>query len=178
MIYRVGDTDTCCRETAGKMASERGASMHYVVADKVFDDQAEAGEYLAEQLESEIREMMTVQYVAGGKAMHCPMSAKAVATVKGESVSYRVGGVDFGCDKKAAMVASTIKERLGSVKTVYLVGDKSFCCNKMADEAAKSSGEEVVVKVGERTAHCPIEAKVLAAQAKIETIVATASESL
>lgn len=178
MVYRVGDTDTCCYETASKLSSEQGKSMHYVVADKVFEDHAEAGEYLAEQLENEIKEMTTVQFVAGGKAMHCPVTAKAVADKSGESMMYRVGGVDFGCDKKAEMVAQQIKEKLSTVKSTYVVGDKTFCCDKMAAEAAKSSGEEIIIKVGDKTAHCPIEAKVLAAQAKIDTIVETATESL
>lgn len=172
--YRVGDETTCCHKSATAMAEKAGTPMKYVVGEDVFDSEGEAKGRLVSLLESEIEKMSSVQYAVGESCGRCPMTAKRLAKEKGTKVAYRVGGFDFPEKEQAEKVAKLVSDSLKEVKMSYKVGDKSFCCDKMAGAASKKSGKKMAYVVGEQETGCPTTAKLMLAQAKLRTIVETA----
>lgn len=107
ITYKVGDFETCCAETA-KAKAQHGIKMVYVVGDKTFDREFDALANLTEQLEARMQDMQTLQFAAGGKTFHCPVSAKA-ACHNGEKVKYQVAGMKFETREKAEEALEQIK---------------------------------------------------------------------
>ena len=174
MKYRVGDEVTPCSKTAAAMAEKAGKPMQYIVGDETFGEEGPATAKLAAVLEGELEAVQTVQYVAGGKCMRCPMTAKSVASETNTKVAYRVGGVDFEKKEDAEKVAKLVSDAVAEVGMKYKVGDKTFCCDKMAGAAVKESGAKMTFVVGDEETCCPTTAKLLLTEKKLRKVVETA----
>jgi len=70
-------------------------------------------------------------------------------------------------DKAAQVVAVAIKE----VKLSYKVGEKSFCCDKMAGEEATKTSQKIMYVVGQDCTPCNIMGRVNLAKAKVAAAV-------
>ena len=82
MTYRVGTTDTCCSESATKMAEEKKETLHYVVGESVFDEKSAAYTSLVEQTEAMVTKFVTPckcetsgTTTIAGAACKCPVEA-------------------------------------------------------------------------------------------------------
>ncbi|MCH7994652.1 MAG: hypothetical protein IIB57_09430 [Planctomycetes bacterium] len=175
MKYRVGDETTCCSHAAEGMAKVAGKSIQYVVGENTFDKEGDAMVKLASLLETEVELLKTVQFATGGKCYQCPMTAKDMAKKSNDKVVYRVGGVDFQDKETAEKVVKLVSEKLADVKMAYKVGEKSFCCDKMAGAEVKQSGKKMLYVVDGEETDCPTAAKFNMARAQIRKIVETAA---
>jgi len=147
----------------------------YLVGEESFSTEGEAVARLTTLLEGEIDSMQTVQYSVGGDCMRCPTTAKKLADEKHSKVMYRLAGFDFPAEDQAQTAAERAKAAAGQVKISYKVGDKSFCCDKMAGAAAKESNAKMTYVVGERETCCEQEAKMLLTEAKVRAMVEAAA---
>jgi hypothetical protein len=168
MVYQVGDDTTCCAMTAEKMAKESGKSMHFVVANKEFENQAKAEAAYTAALNEYANGMTTVRYMAGGKCVACPTEAKNLAKSNGGEIKYCVGSFVFTDKAKAESAAKAAKSAMKQVKWNIKVGDKSYCCDKMAAMAAKSNGSKCEFQVGDCKTPCKKTAEMELARARVE----------
>ncbi len=175
MKYRVGDETTCCSHAAAAMAKTAGKPIQYVVGENTFDKEGDAMVKLTSLLESEVELLKTVQFATGGKCYQCPMTAKDMAKKSNDKVVYRVGGVDFNDKATAEKAVKLASEKLSDVSMKYKVGEKSFCCDKMAGAEVKQSGKKMLFVVGGEETECQTAAKVNLARAQIRKIVETAA---
>jgi len=174
VTYKVGDQTTCCAKAAKYMAEKTKEPMHYVVGDDSFEDEGKAMAKLAEVLEVKLASLESVMYKTGDKTVHCPVTAKQLASQNGGKISYQVAGVDFESKDEAEKVVKLAKSAAEEVKLKYKVGDETFCCDKMAGMKAKKSGEKVKYVVGDEETPCETQAKVLLNQARIRAAVQAA----
>ena len=175
MKYRVGDETTCCSHAAAAMAKTAGKPIQYVVGENTFDNEGDAMVKLTSLLEAEVDSLKTMQFATAGKCYRCPMTAKDMAKKSNDKVVYRVGGVDFDDKEKAEKVVMLASEKLSAVSMKYKVGEKSFCCDKMAGLEVKQSGKKLLFVVDGEETDCPTAAKVNLARAQIRKIVETAA---
>jgi len=175
MKYRIGDETTCCSHAAGSMAKTAGKPIQYVVGENTFDKEGDAMVKLTSLLEEEVESRKTVQFATGGKCYRCPMTAKDMAKKSKDKVVYRVGGVDFDDKETAEKVVKLASEKLSAVSMKYKVGQKSFCCDKMAGAEVKQSGKKILFVVDGEETDCPTAAKVNLARAQIRKIVEAAA---
>ncbi|MCO6437375.1 MAG: hypothetical protein J5J06_09840 [Phycisphaerae bacterium] len=175
MQYRVGDQTMSCPKSAAKMAQDSGKSMQYVVADKTFDNRHDALVELASMLEAEAESMQSMQYAVGDEAVQCPMTAKSMAEKAGKPMHYRVAGVDFESKDQAEKAVQLVKDAAANVKISYKVGEKSFCCDKMAGVEAKKTSDSIHYIVGQTEVDDDAEAKVVLANERIRSMVEAAS---
>ena len=173
MEYRVGDETMYCPKSARTAAEKTGGPMQYVVGDRTFTDKGEAIDWLTALLEMEVNYLQTVQYAAGGDCFDCPSTAREVAQETNTQVTYRACGFDFTEKEKAEHAVRLVRDKLADVKTTYKVGDQSFCCDKMAGNAARKTGQPLHYVVGDEEITCPKTAKLKTLQNKIQTIVHT-----
>lgn len=176
--YRVGEETMCCPKAAGFMAEKNHQPVKYVVGSEAFDTEALATARLVTLLNEEVESMKTVQYAVGDKCMKCPMTAKSVADQNHAKMTYRVAGVDFEDKEKAEKAAKLASEAVEQVKLSYKVGDKSFCCSKMAGESVKESGKPMTYVVGETEVQDEASAKVLFAQEQVRVMAEAAFNAL
>jgi len=152
MTYRVGTENTCCSESAAKLAKDNKAPIHFVVGEKVFEDKTEAYTSLVEQTET-----MVSKFVTPSKC-----DASGTHTVAGKSCKC---SVEAG--KNAEMVSTAIKD----IKMTYAVGEKSCNCPNEAGSLAKSSGKEMTYVIGEEKTCCNMTARLTLAKAKYKAAV-------
>jgi hypothetical protein len=88
---------------------------------------------------------------------------------------YRLAGYDFPAQDQAEKAAKLAKDAADQIKISYKVGDKSFCCDKMAGAEAKKSDAKMTFVVGERETCCEQEAKMLLTEAKVRAMVEAAA---
>ncbi len=175
MTYRVGEDSTCCSKSAGVMANTAGKAIQYVVGKDTFEKEGDAMVKLTSLLESEVTSMKTMQFATGGKCYGCPMTAKDMAKKSNDKVVYRVGGVDFDNKETAEKVVKLASENVSAVSLKYKVGEKSFCCDKMAGAEVKQSGKKMLFVVDGEETGCQTSAKITLAHAQIRKIVETAA---
>ena len=175
MKYRIGDETTCCSHAAGAMAKTAGKPIQYVVGKDSFEKEGDAMVKLTSLFEAEVDSMKTMQFAAGGKCYRCPMTAKDMAKKSKDKVVYRVGGVDFKDKETAEKAVKLVSDKLTDVKMAYKVGEKSFCCDKMAGAEVKQSGKKMLFVVDGEETDCPTAAKFNMARAQIRKIVETAA---
>ena len=152
MTYRVGTEDTCCAESAAKLAETNEAAIKYVVGEKVFEDKTEAYTSLVEQTETMVNDFVTPK----------TCSESGCTTVAGESCS---------CSVKAAKNAELVKTAIKDIKMSYAVGEKSCNCPNEAASLAKSSDEKMNYVVGEESTCCSMTARLNLAKAKYKAAV-------
>lgn len=175
MKYRVGDETTCCSHAAAAMAKTADKPIQYVVGENTFDKEGDAMVKLTSLLEAEVESLKTVQFATAGKCYRCPVTAKNMAKKSNDKVVYRVGGVDFDDKETAEKVVKLASEKLSAVSMKYKVGEKSFCCDKMAGAEVKQSGKKMLFVVDGEETDCPTAAKINLARAQIRKIVETAA---
>ncbi len=172
--YRVGEEVTGCSKSAATMAEASHKPVEFVVGDDVLTDEGKAMVRLTALLEDEAESLQTIQYVANGKCMKCPMTAKRVANEAKSKVAYRVGGVDLPSKETAEKVLASIKEAVSEVAIAYKVDGKSYGCSKMAGEKCKKSGKKMTFVVAGEETPCETTAKLKLAEARVKKIVETA----
>jgi len=172
--YRVGDKVTACPKEAATIAEASHDSIQYVVGDDVLADEGKAMVRLTAMLEDAAESLQTIQYVANGKCMRCPVTAKRMADETESKVAYRVGGVDLPSKDTAEKVLASIKESVGDVTMAYKVDGKSYGCSKMAGEKCKKSGKKMTYVVAGEETSCQTTAKLKLAEARVKKIVETA----
>jgi hypothetical protein len=178
MKYRVGEETTCCGKTAEKMASDSGKPMLYVVGEETFEKRPDAIVKLTAVVEQKVSEMQTIQFSVSGQCYQCPMHAQAAAQSASAKVMYRVGGVDFESKEHAEKALKLVKEAVGNLHATYKVNGTSYHCDKMAGQAASTAGEKMVIVVGDKETCCNVEAAMFLAEAKMRTVVETATQAL
>ena len=118
MTYQVGLKETCCADSAAKMAEAiEGGHIHYVVGKKMFHDKGKAMVALADHTEKFVHTYVSTHTCSksgmttiAGQSMSCSQRAAKVAKVAKEamkmvSMSYKVGGESCNCPNKAAASA-------------------------------------------------------------------------
>ena len=109
-------------------------------------------------------------FAVGKECVSCPNAAASIAKETNTPVKYRVANVDFTDRKEADAAALRAKQAVTSMLMAYKVGEESFCCAKMAGEAASSNGQKVQFTVQGETTSCPIDAAKKMAAAKIQAL--------
>ena len=152
MTYRVGTEDTCCSESAAALAKESSAPIHFVVAEKVYEDKTEAMTALVEQTEEMVTEFITP----------CTCEASGAMTVAGETCN---------CPMQGAKNTELVKKAVEAVDVSYKVGEETCSCPMKAKElAAESHGEVHYIVDGEETT-CGLTARLNTARAKYKAAV-------
>ncbi len=173
--YRVGEQTMCCPNAASVAAKTANKPVEYVVGDEAFKTQAEADARLVALYDKEIESLIAVQYSVGGESTGCPHAAKDMAEKAKAPIAYKVGGVEFADQAKAEAAVKLVADAAAAVKMSYKVDGKSFCCDKMAGEAAKTDGKPIVYVIGSDEVSDESAAKLVFAQAKIKAIVEAAT---
>ncbi len=152
MIYKVGELETPCFETATEKAGADG-KIECVVDGKTYECKREACAALASLLEKQLDGMMAVQYSVDGECVGCPNAAKSLADSKGTTVKYRLAGVEFDTQEKADAAAKAVHEavaRLAESKGIttcpktgkQLASDGQTGCSKSCSKATTVAGTE------------------------------------
>ncbi len=148
MTYRVAEHETCCSDAAAKLVTDHdGETMKFVVAEKVYEDKAEAMTALAEVAEQFVNEFASPHT--------CEVSG--TTTVAGQSMK---------CSKTAGMMAEKIQDAMKTVAMTYKVGDESCSCPTKAAALAKEAGTHEHYVIGGEETCCNIDARVKLAKAK------------
>ncbi len=178
MSYVVGDKSVCCPMEAEKLASGDKAKIQYRVGEKTFAQQSEAQVELAAALDGYLTKITTVQYAVGDECMACPMSAEALAKKAGKPVQYRLASFNFSDKAMAEKVSAEAKAAAEKVQMQQMVDGKAVSCSGGA-AVAKSDGKSEYC-VGDAKTCCPIQAKTMLAQARVEAamkVIAAANNS-
>jgi len=177
MQFMVEGKTIGCSMTAGQAAKD-GKEVKYVVGKDVFATEKEANVRLASLVEKEIQTLQSLQYAVNGSCGSCPVTAKRLAKEQGATVVYRVGGLDFADQSKAEKAVVLAKAAADEVKMTYKVGDKSFCCGKMAGEAmTKSKTKSMTYLVAGKETPCSKTATSMLARAKVTAIVKAVAQA-
>ena len=152
MTYRVGTENTCCSESAAKLAKEKKETLHYVVGEKVFEDKSKAYTSLVEQTEEMVNAFVT------------PSKCE-------KSGTHTVAGKSCKCEVQAGKNAELVSNAIKNVKMTYAVGEETCSCPTKAGEMAKKAGKEMTyVVAGEKTC-CNMTARLKLAKAKYKAAV-------
>lgn len=143
------DCPPCEACPAGKQAGVSLPAMTYRVNEQEYAQYSEAVAASAEQ-------GAAVQFVVGQQAFEDKLTAKAALA---EATEAQLGAVleahPAAVDAASATFAS------------YKVGDKSICCEKMAQMAAEKDGHPVQYVIDGQETSCAVTARLLTAQAKL-----------
>jgi len=150
--YAVGEEKTCCPKAAGELAKKSGAEIHFVVAGKTYDKEADAKLALAEATEKFVSDFV--------KPKKCSVSG--TTTVAGKKIE---------CEKAAAHTAKVVQAAVDNVKLAYLVGDKECHCPIEAKEVAEKTGKQTIYIVGKEKTSCSVTARLNLARAKYRAAV-------
>lgn len=159
MSYQVGSETTCCSDSAAKLAQEHSAAIHYVVAEKTYEDKTEAMTALVEQTEAMVAEFITP----------CKCETSGKTTIAGETCA---------CPTQGAKNIELVKAAVESVNVSYKVGEEACNCPMKAKELASSSDAKMTYVVDGEETCCGMTARLQTARAKYKAAVkalATAS---
>jgi hypothetical protein len=147
LVYKVGDEEACCENSAKSMAQSTGKKLAYVVGKESFECPNKAFASLVEQTE---------KYVADFGTPHtCSVSGKT--TVAGEALT---------CPVAAGDVAAKVKKAMDTVAISYKVGDKSCNCPVEAKTLAAAKNAKTVFVVDKEETECEHTARLNLARAK------------
>lgn len=152
MTYQVGSEKTCCSESAAKLAKDSNEAIHFVVAEKVYEDKTEAMTALVEKTEAMVEEFIT--------PCKCEVSGKT--TIAGETCSCPVQG-----EKNVEMVKAAVQ----AVSVSFKVGDESCNCPMKAKELAANSDAKLTYVVDGEETCCSMTARLQTARAKYKAAV-------
>jgi hypothetical protein len=125
-----------------------------------------------------------ISYMVGKESLCCEESAKAAAASSKESLVYVVGTEKYDSSDKAfaglvdqteKFVSTFVTPSTCKISGTTSVAGESITCSVKAGEVAaklkKAVGSVAIsYKVGEKTCHCPVEAKAIAADKKLKTL--------
>lgn len=202
----VGEKEFACPVEAGEFAKKNNAKVVYVVANKKFEDQEKAMTTYADVLDEYVATFAKVRTqeecmasctgakatcTAGKSAEGCCKSgtkttgtsekATAVAAKtdkKSTTAILCVAGRCYECKDKADKASKLASEAMKEVAMKYKVGEKEYCCDKMAGEAVAKAGKDakMVFVVGKTTTPCKTMARIALAKAKILAAVQATQE--
>lgn len=152
MTYTIGTESTCCSEAAAELAKKSSTPIHYVVADKTYEDKTEAYTALVVSTEELVNAFVT--------PVKCETSG--TTTVAGKSC-----GCCCEAGKRTELVTAAIKD----IHVSYKVGDEEVCCPTAAAELAKKTGAATQYVVNGETTECGLTARLKVATAKYEAAV-------
>ncbi|HEY3244802.1 MAG TPA: hypothetical protein VGM03_15785 [Phycisphaerae bacterium] len=176
VTYKIGDQETACPEEAAKLAkADEDVKIVYLVGNKSFESKDEAFAQLATVLDSEAEKMLTVRYSVDGECMYCPMSAAATAKAKNTEMKYRVAGVDFANREQAEKAIDLAKAAVAKVSVTIKAGEAERTVTKLDDDSKPCSAMKATFIVNGEETHCPIQAKLLLAQARIRAMIEAAA---
>lgn len=162
MSYQVGSEKTCCSESAAKLAEASNEAIHFVVAEKVYQDKTEAMTALVEKTEAMVEEFITP----------CKCETSGKTTIAGETCSCPVQG-----EQNVALVKAAVE----AVNVSYKVGDESCNCPMKAKELAANSDSEMTYVVNGEETCCSMTARLQTARAKykaaVEAMVSASSKA-
>ena len=151
MTYKVGEEATCCADSAAALAEKTSAPIHYVVAEKSYDDKSEAMTALVEKTEA-----MVVAFTT--------------PSVCEKSGSTTIAGTACSCPMGAAKNVKLVKEAVDAVHVSYKVGEETCDCPMKAKELASDGTEMKYVVDGEETS-CEMTSRLNVARAKYKAAV-------
>lgn len=107
------------------------------------------------------------------KGEGCCSASKATMAKVGKDgkpvVMYCVAGQTFECKDKAEKASKVAMAAMKDVAMKYRVGEKDFCCDKMAgDEMKKTNAAKMSYVVGKDTMDCKVKARIALDRAKVE----------
>jgi hypothetical protein len=138
VLFQVGDQKVDCPDKAAELAKANGGTVKYIVADKVYDQPAEAMAAVAAALDKSLPEFTSVRYVVGKDCMSCPMQAQSVANQTKEKVQYRVALATFTDKTAAERAAVRAREAADKVTPASLTKAGGTCCQAGAGATAKA----------------------------------------
>lgn len=139
MSFLVGETETCCSDSAAAMAKSADQPIHYKVGDATFETKEEAFTTLVSKTEAMVADFTTPSTCSAsgtttiaGKSCHCPMEAgtmakKVAAATQLVSMKYKVGDETCSCPNSAKAMA-----REAGVSTTYVVDGTETNCEMTA----------------------------------------------
>jgi len=152
MTFLVGKEETCCSESAAKMAQEHDQPMKFVVAKQTYTSESDAMVALAKETEQFVSDFVTPH--------KCDVSGK-----------FTVAAKELCCETMAGERAAIAKKAMEDITMTYLVGTHECSCpDEAAQLAKKNGGEKLFVIAGEKTC-CSVDARVRLAQAKYKAAV-------
>lgn len=168
MTFKVGDKTTACCMEAAKLAEGNESSIQYVVAEKTYASKKEALRAYAELLGEHLGTVTTVSYAVGESKVACAKAADELAAKEKGKVRYALASYTFDSKADAEKAAEAAKKAADGVTMKMVVGEKEFCCKKMAaDEAAKCETKKVEFVVGETRTEDEAAAQVALAHARV-----------
>ncbi len=154
--YMVGETKTCCEESAKAQAASTDAKVVYVVGEETFEDSNEAFVSLVEQTE---------QFV---DAFATPKSCS-------ESGTTKIAGESLTCSVKAGEVAAKVKKAMDGIAISYKVGEQVCQCPVEAKTLALEKKLKTLFVVDSEEMECEYAARLSLARAKYKAaLIATA----
>lgn len=158
MTFKVGDEATCCSKSAAAMAKKTSKPIHFVVAEKTYEDKAEAYTAYVTTTEEFVNNFVTPH--------KCEVSGKT-----------SLAGHSCDCPVTSAKYAEQIKTAVDAVAMSYKVGEESCGCPNKAAAMAKDEGAKVEFVVGEQCTTCEMTARVNLAHAKYKAAVAAITKA-
>ena len=153
MTYKVGEESTCCSESAATLAKKHSLPVHFVVAEKSYEDKMAAYTALVETTESFVNKFIT--------PCKCEVSGKT-----------SIAGKSCDCEVMSGKYAAQVKTAVDAVKMTYKVGDESCGCPNQAAAMAKAKGAKTEYVVGKECTSCELTARMNLAHAKYKAAVA------
>lgn len=172
MMYQVGTEKMACPKKASEVAKGDEKAIKFVVADKVYDNKAEAVTAYTSALETYSKDAMSVKFAVGDKCVACPMTAGEMAKKEGKAMKYRLASFDFASEEAAKKAAAAAKEAADKIEMKTMVGDKAMHCSAEAKEAAAKENKKVEYVVGQTKSCCDVEARMNLARARAEAVYA------
>lgn len=159
MTYRVGEENTCCSESAAALASQHSLPVHFVVAEKTYEDKQAAYTALVTETESFVNEFVTPS--------KCEVSGKT-----------SLAGQSCDCPVTSAKYAEQVKAAVNAVSMSYKVGDATCNCPNQAASMATKSDEKVEYVVGDQCTSCELTARMNLAHARYKAAVAAINQAM
>lgn len=89
-----------------------------------------------------------------------------------------LAGADIGCSDKASKIAAEMKEAMDTIAISYKVGDKTCHCPNEAKTLADKSGAKTEFVVGEESTCCSVDARIKLARAKLKAAMEVMHKSM
>lgn len=152
LAYAVGEQRVCCENMAGELAKKESAAVHYVVADKTFEDKTEAMKALVDTTESMVNTYVTPKT--------CEVSG--TTTVAGKSCS---------CPVETEARSKAVEAAVAKVAMKYMVDGQEAACGNCASARSKETGKPVEFVVAGKATTCEMTARLNLSRAKYQAAV-------
>ncbi|MCA9232669.1 MAG: hypothetical protein KDA57_18615 [Planctomycetales bacterium] len=158
ITYQIGEEQTQCRETAGKIAEKSGTAIVYLVGKQKFEDDAAAKLALADATE---------EFVANFAKPHtCKISGTTT-----------IAGKQTQCSESAAKMTALLANAVKDVKQTYSIDGQQCDCPHAAAALAEKTGKPKLFVVGTEKTPCAVTARLNLARAKYRAMVEALAEA-